>query len=447
MKINYIMKVFKADMLHKISSKLTETLDKLTNKDEKVINSVLQELELSLVDCDVSQAAAKAFIDQIRKNKQDSDNWLGCVHKSLVQLLSSDVKDSGLNLKTKKPAVVLMVGIQGVGKTTTTAKLAIKYKAKHKVLVCSTDIYRPAAMEQLKILLSPHDIEVVIQEGEEQPLEIAQKALAKAKSSNYDILIIDTAGRQHDKTEMMKELHEIQNKCSPIETLMTVDGMAGNFAVESTKEFSKHVTITGFILTKMDGDQKGGAAISITYETNLPVKYIGNGEQTDKIDVFDADRFAKIILDLGDQTGFIEKLQDIDLKQQNKLKESMKSGQFDFNQYLEQIEKIDELGGAGELLGKLPGTQKLMANKQVLDQGEKNMKKTRAMILSMTAKERSHPALLENKSRRRRIIRGSAADVRSFNMMMKQFKQMQKMMSKLKGKGLAKLLKQLEKGS
>lgn len=431
-------------MLNKISSKLTEALNKLNNKDQKIAHKALDELEIALIDCDVSQSAAESFIENVKKNKESHDSWLECLHISLVELLTNSEHGSEINLKAKRPAVILMAGIQGAGKTTTAAKIAIKYSKKLKVMACSTDTYRPAAMEQLKILLEPHSITTIAQEGNEDPIAIARNALAKAKNSNYDLLIIDTAGRQHDNELMMQEIKTIQSDCSPIETLMVVDGMAGNFAVESAREFLKHINLTGFILTKMDGNQKGGAAISLTHETKLPVKFLGTGEKTDKLDIFDADRFAKIILDLGDQTGFLEKLENIDIKKQRQAEKSLRTGNFDFNQFLSQIEQIDNLGGASEILGKLPGTKNLINNSQAISKGEQNIKATKAMILSMTYKERANPSLLENKSRRKRIVQGSASDVRSFNMMMKQFKQMQKMMQKFKGKNFAKIMQQMQ---
>ena len=433
-------------MLFHISGKIREALDKLNNKDEKIVNQSLIELESALIDADVSMPAASNFIKLVKQNKNESKSWLECLHSTLIDFLTCN-KDNELNLKTKRPAVILMAGIQGAGKTTTTAKLACQLKSKSKVLVCSTDIYRPAAMEQLQILLEKENVEVVIQTGTEQPVAIAQKALEKAKNHNYDILIIDTAGRQHEQHQLMQELNDIKQATNPIETLMVLDGMTGNFAVDSARAFMKEISLTGFILTKMDGDQKGGAAISIVNETNLPIKFIGRGEQIDKLEIFDAQRFAKIILDMGDESGFIEKLQAIDTKKQQKLEHDIKKGSWDFNSYLEQIEQIQNLGGARELLSKMPGTNKIMANQNLLDQGDKNIQKTRAMIQSMTAKERSNPLLLENnKSRRKRIINGAASDIRSFNMMLKQFKQMKKMMGSLKGKGMAKLMAQLQKG-
>lgn len=433
-------------MLYKISGKLREAIDKLSNKDGKIAEQALSELLQNLIDCDVSQNAANHFIEQAKSFKSENTTWLDSLNEALINLMSDTNNSSGLNLKTKKPAVILMAGIQGAGKTTTTAKLALelKSKAKLKVLVCSTDIYRPAAMEQLQILLKPHAVEVVIQENSENPVTIAEKAYRKASTQNFDVLIIDTAGRQHDQTELMQEIKQIKQATNPIETILVVDGMAGNFAVESARAFSQAITLTGFILTKMDGDQKGGAAISIVHELGIPVKYLGRGEQLEKLDLFDAARFAKIILDLGDESGLIEQLQKIDTKQQQKIAKDFNQGKWDFNQFLQQLEQIQSMGGATEIISKMPGSNKILGNQGLLDQGEKNLVKIKAMIQSMTPKERSRPLLLENKSRRRRIVAGSASDIRSFNMMLKQFKQMQKMMSSLKGKGMRKLMQQIE---
>lgn len=430
-------------MLFKLAGKFRDTIEQLSKKDLKSANAALSKLEESLIDFDVAQESAAHFINITKQNKTETNTWLESLETSLVNLLTS-TETSGLNLKTKKPAVILMAGIQGAGKTTTTAKLAVKYSKNMKVLVCSTDIYRPAAMEQLQILLREHKIEVVIQTNNETPVAIAEAALAKAINHNYDLLIIDTAGRQHDQTELMQEISSIHTATNPIETLLVVDGMAGNFAVASAKSFQGHLPITGFILTKMDGDQKGGAAISIVHATGLPIKYLGRGEQIEKLEMFDAERFAKILLDMGDQSGFMEQLQKIDTKQQQKLAQDFKKGKWDFNQFLEQLEQIQTMGGARELISKMPGASKLMGNQSLLDQGEQTMLKTKAMILSMTKKERANPLLLENKSRRRRVVAGSASDIRSFNMMLKQFKQMQKIMGSMKGKGMAKMMAQLQ---
>lgn len=432
-------------MLYDISGKLRATIDQLRSKDKKMAQQALSELKDKLIDSDVSHKAADKFIELTNYNKTDDNTWLEALHNSLRELLSPSGTTSELNLRTKKPAVILMAGIQGAGKTTSTAKLAVKLQSKkQKVLVASTDIYRPAAMEQLQILLEPFNITTEIQEHQESALAIAEKALTKAKSQNYDILIIDTAGRQHDQLELMQEIKSIRNHTQPIETLLVVDGMAGNFAVESAKAFLEHINLTGFILTKMDGNQKGGAAISIAEETELPIKFIGRGEQINKLENFDVDRFVKIILDMGDETGFIEQLQNIDTKKQQKMANELKKGKWDFNQFLEQLEQIQNMGGARELLSKMPGANKIMSNQGLLEQGEKNLQTTKAMIQSMTKKERENPLLLENNSRRRRIVAGSGSDIRSFNMMLKQFKQMQKVMSSLKGKGMAQLMKKLQ---
>lgn len=432
-------------MLYKISNKLREAIENLSNKDNKISDNALNDLKNNLIDCDVSHSAASQFINNAKELNAQGNPWLESLNLALIQLMQNE-QQSNLNLKTKKPATILMAGIQGAGKTTTTAKLAIKLlnQNKLKVLACSTDIYRPAAMEQLQILLKNYPVEVIIQENNESPTEITKKALNKAINHNYDILIIDTAGRQHDQSNLMQEIKDIQKITQPCETILVVDGMSGNFAVESAKAFNKEINLSGFILTKMDGNQKGGAAISIVHEVGIPIKFLGRGEKLEKLDIFDAERFAKIILDMGDESGLIEQLKTIDNKQQIKIAKEFKKGSWDFNQFALQLDQIEKLGGAKELISKMPGSNKILGNTNNIEEGEKNLIKIRAMINSMTPKERANPRLLENKSRRRRIVAGSATDIRRFNMMLKQFKQMQKLMTSLKGKGMQKIMQQLQ---
>lgn len=428
-------------MLYNISNKINEALTKLKSSNKKVVSNALSELENHLIDSDVSQTAASKFITDVKEKYSTNPNWLECLHDALIDLISAPNPE--LNLKVKKPAVIMMVGAQGAGKTTFTAKLAVAQSKKLKVLACSVDIYRPAAMEQLQKMLASHNVNVVVSEHpNETPLEIALRARQKASKENYDMLIIDTAGRQHEQENLMQEVCELHKNLNPIETLLVLDGMSGNFAIDCAKNFKSKMPISGFVLTKMDGDQKGGAAISIVNECGLPIKFIGRGEQIDKIEIFNPERFAKIILDLGDQESFIENLKKIDdlaKPKVNPLKQ-----QFDFNTYLEWLEKLNQLGGLEGFIGMMPGSNKIMQDPSKLKETEEKIKATKTLISSMTKKERANPQLLQNNSRRRRIIKGAGSDVRNFNQMMKQFKQIQKTMSSLKGGKMAKLLAQLK---
>lgn len=443
-------------MFESLSQKLTATIKRLTGSGrltEENIRETLQEVRTALLDADVALPVITAFIEQVRtkavgqdvlKSLQPGDALIKVVHDELLSLFGGETVE--INLQTQPPAVMLMAGLQGSGKTTTTAKLAnlIKLRQKKSVLVASADIYRPAAIQQLKTLAEQIDVHYFPSDASQAPVAIAQAAVQYAKTHFIDVVILDTAGRLHIDAEMMAEIKQIHQAIDPIETLFVVDSMTGQDAANTAKAFNDALPLTGVILTKTDGDARGGAALSIRYITGKPIKFVGVGEKIDALEPFHPDRMASRILGMGDILSLVEDVQrKVDQKQSAKLaKKFAKGKEFDLEDFRSQLQQMRNMGGLGALIGKIPGMGQIP---QAAQSGfnDKSLTQMEAIINSMTPKERRYTHLI-NGSRKRRIAVGSGTQVQDINRLLKQFLQMQKMMKKLKGGGMAKMMQRMK---
>lgn len=348
-----------------------------------------------------------------------------------------------LNLAAQPPAVVLMAGLQGAGKTTSVAKLGkfLKEKQKKKVLVVSADVYRPAAIKQLETLAQGVGIDFFPSDAQEKPIDIVNRALQQAKLKFYDVLIVDTAGRLHVDEAMMDEIKQVHAAIKPVETLFVVDAMTGQDAANTAKAFNEALPLTGVVLTKVDGDARGGAALSIRHITGKPIKFLGVGEKSDALEPFHPDRIASRILGMGDVLSLIEDIESkVDRAQAEKLATKLKKGDgFDLNDFLDQLKQMRNMGGMASMLSKMPGAGQLPENvKSQMD--DKVTVRMEAIINSMTLKERAKPEIIKG-SRKRRIATGSGVQVQDVNRLLKQFDEMQRMMKKMKNGGLAKMMR------
>jgi signal recognition particle subunit SRP54 len=363
------------------------------------------------------------------------------VSDQLVALMGES--NERLNLAAQPPAVVLMAGLQGSGKTTSVAKLScwLQQRGKKKIAVVSCDVYRPAAIDQLQTLAAEVNADFIPSSGEERPLDIARRALDEAKRRFADVLIVDTAGRLHVDEQMMEEIKQLHRAIDPVETLFVVDSMTGQDAANTAKAFNDALPLTGVILTKADGDARGGAALSIRQITGKPIKFIGVGEKTDALEAFHPDRIASRILGMGDVLSLVEEVsRKVDQKKAAKLAKKLQKGKgFDLEDFKEQMLQMANMGGIGGLLDKLPGMGNLPDNvkNQVND---RDIGRLIAIINSMTPQERAYPAVIKG-SRKRRIANGSGTQVQDVNKLLKQFTQMQKMMKKMKGGGMKKMMR------
>lgn len=415
---------------------------------EKDVTAALREIRVALLEADVALPVVKDFINSIKDKAVGEDvirsvkpgqQVVKIVHDGLVDLLGGEDAETGLRVDNP-PAVVMMAGLQGSGKTTTTGKLAKRLadRDKKKVLLASLDTRRPAAMEQLAILADQCGDAVSslpIIEGQ-SPAEIARRALQAAKLGGYDVLFLDTAGRTSIDEQMMAEASEIANIATPNETLLVADSLTGQDAVETAKRFHERLPLTGLILTRMDGDGRGGAALSMRAVTGLPIKFLGTGEKLDGLDAFDAKRLAGRILGQGDIVSLVEKAGDqMDAEKAEKMAKKMAKGQFDLDDLAQQLQQMQKMGGLGGIMGLLPGAKKA---KQALDASgmdDKIIARQAAIISSMTKKERAKPALL-NASRRKRIAAGAGVTVQDVNRVLKMHKQMSGMMKKMSKGGM-----------
>jgi signal recognition particle subunit SRP54 len=394
----------------------------------------------------VNIVVAKDFVNRVKdraegtkvlKSVKPGEQFIKIIHDELVALLGNDVKS--LELGSKKPAVILMAGLQGAGKTTTCGKLAFLLKKQKKsVLLAAADVYRPAAIEQLVQVGKSIDIPVY-EEGAGDPVAICQSAVDEAKASKTDVVILDTAGRLHVDGEMMNEIQEISEAVSPNETMFVVDGMTGQDAVNSAKAFAAALPLTGTILTKLDGDARGGAAVSIAAVTGVPIKFIGVSEKVEGLEAFDPERIVNRILGLGDVVSLVEKAQDLfDENDAKKLEEKLKNATFDLEDFREQLKQIKSMGSLNQIMGMMPGmNRKLMKG---MDFDDKKLIWTDAIISSMTFEERKNPIIIDG-SRRSRISKGSGRTVQEINQLLKQFTEMKKMMKKMGKMKLPKNLK------
>jgi len=443
-------------MFNNLSERLTNSLNKirgLGRLTEENIKETLGEVRKALIEADVALPVIKQFIDQIRekalgqavvKKVRPGEALIKLVQDELTHVLGDEQEK--LNLNAQPPVVFLMAGLQGSGKTTSVAKLAhwLKNKAKKSVLVTSADIYRPAAIDQLETLAKQIDVHFFPSKNSDKPTSIAKNAIEAAKKQFIDVVIIDTAGRLHIDEELMQELQDISKVAAPTETLLVVDSMAGQDAANVAKTFNEKLELTGIILTKTDGDARGGAALSMRLITGKPIKFVGVGEKIDALEPFHPDRIASRILGMGDIVSLVETAQEkVDKKQADKLAKKLKKGKrFDFEDFLNQLKQMQKMGGIKSLLSKLPGMGQVPKAAQAM-MDDKLFVKMEAIIYSMTKKERRFPALL-NGSRKRRISQGSGTNIQDVNKLLKQFTQMQKMLKRFKGDKMMKRMKQMQ---
>ncbi|QBB70041.1 signal recognition particle protein [Pseudolysobacter antarcticus] len=443
-------------MFESLSQRLSTTIEKLRGRarlTEENIRDALRDVRIALLEADVALPVVQALIQRVKVRAVGQD-----ILKSLTpgQALVKVVRDeltavmgsvnTDLNLNCPAPAVVLMAGLQGAGKTTTVAKLArfLRERKKKKVMVVSCDVYRPAAIEQLQTLAEQVEVLFFPSTGEQDPVAIAHAAIDAARKQYVDVLLIDTAGRLAIDAAMMAEIKALHAAVNPIETLFVVDAMTGQDAANTAKAFSEALPLTGVILTKTDGDARGGAALSVRYITGRPIKFIGSGEKPDALEPFHPDRLAQRILGMGDVLSLVEQVeQSVDKEKAQKLAEKIVKGKrFDMNDMRDQLQQMLSMGGLASLMDKLPGVGNL-PDKVKSQINDKEVHRMIAVINSMTKKERRHPDLL-NGSRKVRVAKGSGMQPQDVNKLLKQYQQMEKMMSKLSSGGIKGLMRQMK---
>jgi signal recognition particle subunit SRP54 len=443
-------------MFDSLSKRLAGALDALRGQGrltEDQIKNAARDLRMALLEADVALPVVKQFVDRIRERALGAEvtesltpgqAFLRIVHQELTAALGG--ASEGLNLRAQPPAVVLMCGLQGSGKTTTTGKLALRLREVEKktVVVVSADVYRPAAIEQLKTVAGQAGVEWFPSHAGDKPTDIAAAALAHAKKQFADVLLVDTAGRTTVDEAMMQEIAALHAVLAPIETLFVVDAMTGQDAVNVAKAFADRVPLTGVVLTKADGDARGGAALSVRTVTGAPIKFLGVGEKLDKLEAFHPDRIAARILGEGDMLTLIEEtVRKVDHDKAQRFAEKLKKtrGSFDLEDFREQLAQMQSMGGIASMLEKLPGAAQLQ-DKLKHANPEKDVKRSIAIINSMTRKERRFPDHMKA-SHRRRIAAGSGTQVQDVNKLMRQFEQARDMMKKMAGGGMAKLMRGL----
>ncbi|HOS16288.1 MAG TPA: signal recognition particle protein [Bacteroidales bacterium] len=414
------------------------------------VAETLKEVRKALLDADVSYKIAKELTDTIKKKAigqnvlqsiSPGQLMIKIVHDELAELMGSDHVD--LNLKAN-PSIILMAGLQGSGKTTHAAKLAyfLKHKKAKKVLLVAGDVYRPAAIEQLKVLGNQIEVDVFSEEDNKKPVDISKKALSHAKEYGYNVVIIDTAGRLSIDEEMMNEIGHIKEAVNPHEILFVVDSMTGQDAVNTAKAFNDKLDFDGVILTKLDGDTRGGAALTIRSVVEKPIKFVGVGEKVDALDVFYPKRMADRILGMGDIVSFVERAQEqFNEEEARKIQKKFAKNQFNFNDFIDQIHQIKKMGNMKDLMGMIPGLGKAIKNIDIDDNAFISIE---AIIQSMTKEERENPSLL-NGSRKKRIAAGSGTDIQAVNKIIKQFEETCKIMKMVSGGGKRQLMQNLSK--
>jgi signal recognition particle subunit SRP54 len=434
-------------MFDALTDRLGKVFDGLTGRgalSEKDVNEALREIRVALLEADVALSVVKKFIDDVRpkavgenviKSIKPGQLVVKIVHDALVETLGGDEEPAPLKIDSP-PAIILMAGLQGSGKTTTTGKLAkrLKDQERKKVLVASLDTRRPAAMEQLKILADQVGVDALPIVAGQLPADITRRAIQAAKFGGYDVLMLDTAGRTTLDDQMMNEAGEIAKIANPSETLLVADALTGQDAVETARRFNERLPLTGLVLTRMDGDGRGGAALSMRSVTGLPIRFIGVGEKLDGLDVFDARRIAGRILGQGDIVSLVEKAKaEMDMAEAERVAKKMQKGQFDLEDYAGQLRQMQRMGGLGGMMEMLPGVKDAKAKMAAAGIDDRVMKRKEAIIMSMTPKERRKPDLLQA-SRKRRIAAGAGVDVAEVNKVLKEHRNMADMMKKL-GKG------------
>ena len=434
-------------MFENLTQRLTKTLRNITGQGkltEENIKDTLREVRLALLEADVALPVVKDFINEVKAKALGTEvntalnpgqEFIKIVFEELKIVMGSENEE--LKFNAQPPCVFLMAGLQGAGKTTSVAKLAkyLKERLKKKVMVVSTDVYRPAAIEQLQTLASQVGVSFFSSSVDEKPVAIAKKAIAQAKLDFMDVLLIDTAGRLHVDEEMMQEIKELHKETNPIETLFVVDAMTGQDAANTAKAFNDALPLTGVILTKLDGDARGGAALSVRKITNCPIKFTGSGEKIEALEPFYPERMAGRILDMGDVLSLVEELQrKVDKDQADKIAQKFKSGgSFTLEDYMQQIEQMKNFGGISSIMSKLPGMASL-PDEIKLQVKDKDFYQREAIILSMTPKERRNPEIIKA-SRKARIAKGAGVEIKAVTSLLREFDMMQKMMKKLQGKG------------
>jgi len=438
-------------MFDNLSDKLQGIFDKLGTKgrlSEKDVDAALREVKLALLEADVNYKVVKDFIARVRERAVGAEvsssftpaqQVIKIVNEELIRTLGEPEK---LNLTGRQPHVIMLVGLQGSGKTTTAAKLAnFLKKSGHRPMLVAADTYRPAAVTQLQVLGEQLGIPVYAEGTKPSPPEICKRSIKKAREGANSVVILDTAGRLHINEELMHELEEIKRVTDPVEILLVADAMTGQDAVRVAEEFHKRLNLTGLILTKIDGDARGGAAISVRAVTGVPIKFLGVGEKIDDLEQFYPDRLASRILGMGDLLTLMEKAeQSIDQKKAAEMEKKLRTASFDLEDFLEQLREVKKIGPLSQIMGMIPGFSR-MAKEVSPEMTDRQLKRIEAIISSMTLEERHNPKVI-NGSRKRRIARGSGTTVEEVNELLSQFRQMQRLMKQLSSqRGLERLMK------
>ena len=434
-------------------SRLVKTMSGQARITESNVQDMLREVRMALLEADVALPVVRDFIARVKEKAlgqevlsslQPGQVLVSIVNAELAATMGEGVSD--INLAAQPPAVILMAGLQGAGKTTTTAKLAkhLIEKRKKKVLTVSGDVYRPAAIEQLKTVTAQAGAEWFPSTPDQKPLDIGRAALDYAKRHFFDVLLVDTAGRLAIDEVLMREIQELHAALKPVETLFVVDAMQGQDAINTAKAFKEALPLTGIVLTKLDGDSRGGAALSVRQITGAPIKFAGVSEKLDGLEVFDAQRHAGRVLGMGDIVALVEQVTaGVDMEAAQRLAAKVKSGDgFDLNDFLAQIQQMKQMGGLSNLMDKLPAQLTAKAGQVDMDKAEREIRRKEGIICSMTAKERKKPEIIKA-TRKKRIADGAGVQVQEVNRLLKEFEQMQEMMKKMKGGGLMKMMKRM----
>ena len=443
-----------------MASTLTERLSRLVKTmrgqariTEDNVQDMLREVRMALLEADVALPVVRDFIARVKGKALGAEvvgslspgqALVGIVNRELAATMGEGIAD--INLAVQPPAVILMAGLQGAGKTTTTAKLAkhLIDKRKKGVLTVSTDVYRPAAIEQLRTVTKQAGAEWFASSASDKPKDIALAALDYARKHYFDVLLVDTAGRLAIDDVLMQEIADLHAALNPVETLFVVDAMQGQDAINTARAFKEALPLTGIVLTKTDGDSRGGAALSVRSVTGVPIKFAGTSEKIDGLEVFDAERHAGRVLGMGDILALVEEVQKgVDVASAQKLADKVKSGEaFDLNDFLTQLSQMKKMGGLSGLVDKLPAQMAAKAGQADMDRAERDVKRMEGIICSMTPLERRKPELLKA-TRKRRVAAGAGVQVQEVNRLLKQYEQMRDMMKKMKGGGMMKMIKRM----
>lgn len=446
-------------MLENLSQRLSKVVKTLRGEarlTEANTQEMLREIRVALLEADVALPVVRDLVARIKEKALGQEvvgsltpgqALVGVVHRELTAVMGGQAAE--LDLSVRPPAIVLMAGLQGAGKTTTVGKLAkwLKENKKKKVLTVSCDVYRPAAIEQLRTVTEQAGADFFPSTADQKPVDIANAALQWARTHYHDVLLVDTAGRLAIDEAMMREIKELHAVLNPVETLFVVDAMQGQDAVNTAKAFKEALPLTGIVLTKLDGDSRGGAALSVRQITGAPIKFAGVSEKIDGLEVFDADRHAGRILGMGDIVALVEQVQaGVDMESAQKLAAKMKSGEgFDLNDFLAQLQQMKSMGGLQQLMDKMPAQLQAKAGAVDMGKAERDIRRKEGIISSMTRLERRKPEVIKA-TRKRRIAAGAGVQVQEVNRLLNEFEQMQAMMKKMKGGGLMKMMKRMGGG-